>query len=111
MLNFLVIGLAVWRISLLLVVEDGPYFAFSRLRHKLGIVDNAIDGRYVPDELGTHRRMLAGVFDCIYCMSLWISFFWAFLMYVWPDMSLVLAIPFALSSVVIVLTTWQGKNG
>lgn len=47
--------LAVWRITHLLHAEDGPWDLFVRLRHKIG------------------EGFLGTLFDCFYCLSLWIA--------------------------------------
>lgn len=52
----LVIGtLAVWRVTHLLHVEDGPGRVLAGLRHLAG------------------RLRLGRLFDCFYCLSLWLA--------------------------------------
>lgn len=53
--RFAVAALAVWRLTHLLVSEDGPWDAVARLRAKLG---DTFWGRLM---------------DCFYCLSLWIA--------------------------------------
>lgn len=53
--NRLVTALAVWRLSNMLVNEDGPGDVFDGLRRI------------------ANRGPLAGLFSCVYCMSVWIS--------------------------------------
>lgn len=56
-LEWLIAGvLAVWRITHLLALEDGPFDAVLRLRRALG------DGT------------LGHLLDCFYCLSLWVGF-------------------------------------
>lgn len=60
-LEWMIAGvLAVWRITHLLALEDGPFDAVLRLRMALGD--------------GTLGRLL----DCFYCLSLWVGFLVAF---------------------------------
>lgn len=47
--DLLILSLAAWRLARLLTQEDGPYTCLKRLR----------------------QRLAWGVFDCIYCMSIW----------------------------------------
>lgn len=47
--------LVVWRITHLLYAEDGPWDVLARAREVLG------------------RRLLGGLLDCFYCLSLWIA--------------------------------------
>lgn len=51
--SFMLATLAVWRISYLLALEDGPFDLIVHLRIRLG-------------EIGR-------VLDCFYCMSLWVA--------------------------------------
>jgi len=48
-------ALAVWRLTHLLHVEDGPLRIFARSRNRL------------------RRMSLSGATDCFYCLSLWVS--------------------------------------
>jgi len=53
--QFVLVSLAVWRVTHLLAEEDGPADAVVRLRSRLG---DGIAGRAM---------------DCFYCLSLWIA--------------------------------------
>lgn len=50
-LDLLILSLATWRLARLLTKEDAPYQLMKRFR----------------------ERSKWGVFDCIYCMSVWVS--------------------------------------
>ncbi|HSL82630.1 MAG TPA: DUF1360 domain-containing protein [Thermoanaerobaculia bacterium] len=47
--------LALWRLTHLLVEEDGPWDVMARLRRRAG------------------RRFWGGLIDCFYCLSLWLA--------------------------------------
>lgn len=51
--KLLIAGLATWRLTHLLVREDGPFLVIARLRRALG------------------TSLLGQVFDCFNCLSLW----------------------------------------
>ena len=53
--RFAIASLAVWRLTHLLALEDGPWDAVARLRAKLG---DSFWGRLM---------------DCFYCLSVWIA--------------------------------------
>ncbi len=53
--TLLLAALAVWRVSHLLAREDGPWDVIVRLRRRLG------------------RGLWGSLFDCLYCLSLWIA--------------------------------------
>ena len=53
---WLIVGtLSVWRVTHLFAAEDGPWQALVRLRRRAG------------------EGFFAGLLDCFYCLSLWIS--------------------------------------
>jgi hypothetical protein len=53
---WLILGvLSVWRVTNLLVAEDGPWNMFARLRRRVG------------------QGFFATLIDCFYCLSLWVS--------------------------------------
>lgn len=54
--ELIVIALAVWRYSYMLIHEDGPLDIFDRLRRLANRVD-----------------AISALFACIYCMSIWIA--------------------------------------
>lgn len=59
-LTFIVASLAVWRLSYILVRENGPLMVFARLRARLG----------------ASQKRSGGLFDmisCVRCISVWIG--------------------------------------
>lgn len=61
----LLVGLATWRVSFMLHAETGPWFAFTRLRDRFGVVHDS-DGE--PEYYPT-----SSVFACIGCLSIWVA--------------------------------------
>jgi hypothetical protein len=59
-LHIILAAAAVWRLTHLLQVEDGPYQIFEQARARL------------------RRASLAGAVDCFYCLSLWVAAPFAF---------------------------------
>jgi len=100
MTDFIILSLAVWRLSSLLVEEDGPWCVFSRLRHFAGVrVDE--DGRaYGLNELGY-------MLSCIWCTSLLIAFSWFIFWLISPRWSVFTALPFALTGLTVI---FHGKG-
>ncbi len=64
--QFLICALAVWRVTHLFVLEDGPWDFVYHLRKSLG---NSFFGK---------------VMDCFYCLSLWIAIPFSFIFHDWP---------------------------
>lgn len=76
--TFLILSLAVWRISNLLVNEDGPYQMLAEFRHSAVKV--------------TH------LFECVFCLSVWLGLIVAVAWYFYPFWAVVVTLPFALSA-------------
>lgn len=95
-MDYLILALATWRISSLLVNEDGPWAMFARLR--------AVVGVYYDESLQRQAdAVLAGVFNCVWCMSVWAGLAWAVAYYAWPALTVWMALPLALSAAAIVV--------
>lgn len=67
MSRFILVALATWRISSLLVKEDGPGEIFEKIRVKAGV-------RYDEYSRPYASSVLAGILSCIWCCSVWVSF-------------------------------------
>lgn len=63
--GLLINALATWRVSHMLVHEDGPYEVFKNLRKGMGF-EYDIDGDIIIQPTGS-------IFSCIYCMSVWVA--------------------------------------
>lgn len=64
--DLIMYALAVWRLSYMLVWEEGPGNVFGRLRNYVGVKYNAHNYPY-------GESFLAKLFSCLLCMSVWIS--------------------------------------
>jgi len=94
----LVLSLATWRIASLLVNEAGPWDVFLKLRERLGFThDNSKNKVILPD------GFVGELFSCIWCCSLWAGILWTGLYFLSPDLTLILAAPFAFSTVAILV--------
>lgn len=65
--------LAIWRISKLLMVDDGPFDIFTRVRTHLGVYDLDIHYPPVGDPEPLPKTSIGRLFFCIYCVSLWVA--------------------------------------
>lgn len=97
----LFIAVAVWRLSYMIVEEDGPYAVFINLRQWVGADDEG-------DHPNPHMQLLRGILECIYCASVWIGIFFAVVYVIQPVVALYIAIPFALSGLAIFLDKAHG---
>lgn len=85
--TLLILALATWRVSLMLVREKGPYQIFSRLRK---------------------FTTLGGLLECIYCMSVWsaLTFY-----LIWYHTELkVIVVLFAISGLAMVTHRYTGGD-
>jgi hypothetical protein len=92
---FFYLALAAWRLASLVANEDGPWQMFRRLRQR---ADYWCQNYRFCRELG-----LSELFSCEWCNSIWIGAGLT-LLYQWiGDTLLYLALPLALSTIVIVI--------
>jgi hypothetical protein len=84
--DLLIITLATWRLSYMLVSEDGPNQIIARLRA---------------------RFSLGGLTDCIYCMSVWIA---AGLYGLWQTAAYPIVIVLAISGAAMMLRSYTGAG-
>jgi len=95
-LGVLILALATWRLSSLLVYEDGPYAIFARFRHFAGI-------EYDEYSNVVTKNVFAEMINCIHCSSCWIGATLAILYYLIPPPTVWVALPLALSTAAIVI--------
>lgn len=89
--DLLILSLATWRISSLLVHEDGPYAVFRR-------------GREFMERNGL--ELFWQLFQCVWCTSVWIG---AGMMVAWnfyPEYTRVFSVWLSLSAISIVVQIW-----
>lgn len=97
--------IAIWRVSNLFVNEAGPFNVFLRLRKWAGIIhDDAGLAFMIPD------KFMAQLLSCIWCFSIWVSFFVTVLWLLSPEWSLKLCVPFALSGGACLIEVFRKKS-
>jgi hypothetical protein len=65
--DFLIIGLATWRVTSLFVHEAGPWDVFVRVRDLMGFEHD--EGHVI----GTPQGFWGGLFSCVWCLSMWVA--------------------------------------
>lgn len=106
--HFVILSLAIWRISNMLVAEDGPWLVFEHLRLKLGLLPPAAPGW--TRETDPPGRMPGTLLACVWCMSVWISLVYFAIFAIWPALGMVLSIPFALSAAACLVDRWSNTR-
>lgn len=59
------LALATFRISVLLVDEHAPFGLAQRWRERIGVREG--------EHVSLQPNVLAGIFSCVWCMSLWVG--------------------------------------
>lgn len=93
--DLVVLSLACWRLSNMLVNEEGPGNIFVTLRRKAGIYYDSFSQKQTSG-------WVADLFDCVWCMSVWVGFVLAFL-HQWRVFRRACIAPLAISSLSILL--------
>lgn len=102
--TFIILSLATWRISSLLVNEPGPWHIFTKIRKLTGLQHDENDKVYqIPD------RFFAGILSCVWCTSIYIGAFWAILWIFIPQITIYLGVLFALSAAAIIIEKYTAR--
>lgn len=83
-LTLVILGLATWRISSLLVDEEGPFSIFMKFRMAIGTIyyvdediltnDQAIElSKHNFELTKNYQNEFAKLFSCVWCLSIWIA--------------------------------------
>lgn len=99
--QLVVLALAVWRASSLLVQEEGPFEIFARFRYRIGV-------RYTKTNVAIGNNELAKLFTCVWCLSVWIGALAALAWWLAPGPVSLCALPFALSAGAILIDRLAG---
>lgn len=86
LLTLLILILATWRLSSLLVNEEGPFGMFLKLRLLIAPVTDLL--------------------TCIWCFSIWLGLTFTLLYWYSPAVTFWIALPFALSAGAIAWDKW-----
>lgn len=93
--HLLILGLATWRISNLLVNEDGPFDFFARLRSALGVKYDETSRPY-----GTN--VFSKLWTCVWCISPYVGALLTFGYWRWSGLFILILLPFALSAAAVI---------
>lgn len=105
-MDIIILTLATWCISSLLVNEDGPFDMFSWLRFWLGV-------RYTERNEAYGTNMVSEILTCLLCTSVWVGIILTIGYVIVPVYITWFCLPFALSAGAIIANegvTWLQSN-
>jgi len=91
---FVILALAVFRVTSLLVREDGPWEVFARLRHAVGV-------RYSAANVAMGTNELAKGLTCMWCASVWIGAAFSLAFLTMPEWTFLMSLPLAMSALTV----------
>jgi hypothetical protein len=94
--DFLLLALATWRLTSLLVQEEGPWGIFVKLRYALGV-------RYDERSVAYGLTTLAALFTCMWCASVWTGLIVSTVYLISPLTARWISLPLALSAAVLLV--------
>lgn len=104
--ELLIYVIACWRITHILLRENGPFKLFRRLREALGVVYYVEHDGSESDDIAEHRFEIT---VCIWCASMWVGGVIALVHFFFTHAEF-LFLPYALSAVAIMLDDKFGIN-
>lgn len=96
MFGYLLLSAAVWRVTNMLMYEEGFYDCLHRLRYLVGVRYNAKSEPEATNEF-------AKLFVCHWCLSFWVAVLFTLGLCFRPDWAFTVALPFAISALSILL--------
>ena len=100
---FIILALACWRLSSLIVREEGPWDIFARFRYWLGVRYNAQSERI-------SETMLGQLVTCVWCTSVWVSVLFFIPYSFFPNPTMLIASLLALSALTILIERLVGDG-
>ena len=94
--DLFILMLATWRLTSLVVKEDGPWNLLARLRHLIGV---RFDAASQPYGLNVFSEGLT----CMWCTSVWVGIVVSLGYLTFPEPTRLVAFPLALSAATLVL--------
>ena len=103
MTDLLILSLAVWRITSLLTNEYGPWHVLESMRRWVGV-------SYDENLQRTGSNVVAEALTCMWCTSVWIGLIVGILYGLWPVVTIMVAVPFAVMGGALVVNRIVGNG-
>lgn len=98
-----VLGLATWRISHMMLHENGPWRILRRLRVLLGV-------RYYDEEDNDVASAKYEITTCLWCLSVWVGIVLTAMWMYATTAAMVVTMPFALSGVAVLIEVYRAHK-
>lgn len=95
-IDLLILGLATWRLTSLIVSEAGPWDLMAKFRHRIGIRYDDLSQPY-----GTN--VIASAMTCVWCFSVWIGLGMAGMFLIFGPYVIMACLPLSLSAMSILI--------
>lgn len=102
LLRIIVGGVATWRVSHMLLYENGPFHIFRFIRIRLGVIYHHSEENYV---VGYKYEITT----CIWCLSMWVGLA-VTLLQRWSPWAVWLLLPHTFSAITVMLHRLLGKG-
>ncbi len=100
--DLLILGLAVWRVSSLIVHEEGPWAIFRRLRYWVGERPEITMNRDGDRQDNCVNHFCRG-YICVACNSVWLGVIVVISYMLYSPLTLLLCLPLALSALAVLI--------
>lgn len=97
-MGLVLVALAAWRVTSLLVEEEGPWDIFCKMRHALGV-------RYDAHSQAYGLNVVGKALCCVWCTSVWVGTAGALCLLLAPTLTVMLSLPLAFSAMAILLNS------
>lgn len=112
-IHLLILALATWRLSSLLVDEDGLFNMFEKLRTWVGVRytkgETGELEQVVPDDLSCIRKTVGKWLTCRWCCSLWVGAVLTVVCIAWSSV-VYIVLPWSISTLAIIIDALIGRR-
>lgn len=104
MLDLIILSFAAWRIAHILLYEEGPGNIFVNFRWRFGIYEEVDKDGFRKQVADPEKaNFFTDLISCLYCASVWVGILIAIFYFLFPQITIYIAFPFALSTGILLI--------